>query len=171
MREKYEKYSRKHGDMFLSSYAPGDGSIDFNWMSQKDPNGAVLSEIVTESDVSEWLNMKGNSESFENWDILEMGSGVSVNVRLAHIVIRPFHTSAKLMMDGQLYEYKYHGPEQDKHGLKYYTTGNTDFYYEEDGRCCKVKNTSILMGLIFFLNHEKDFERNKIGGRESRRCA
>lgn len=163
MREDYRKKSRKYGDMVLRSYAPGDGSIDFNWVSFQDQNGAVLDEPVTESDVTEWLELDGNRERFSKWVILELGKGpkgaVPYSVRIAEIVQRPFHTSTKLEMDGVVYEYKYHGRTDQEH-FHYYSS-NTDFYISTGSRSCKkVGNSGEILRLCFFLNNESDFERN-----------
>jgi len=177
MRKTMRKYSRRHGWMLMRSYAPGDGSIDFNWVSEQDPNGAVLEEPVTESDVSEWLRMKENSERFQGWEILVLGKcsrlQVPYDVRIARLVERPFHTSKRLVMDGIEFEYIYHGPEQDKHGSKWHHSGNTDFYgVTKSGRAAvsKVSHMDTIGALCFFLNHERDFEASGFKTR-SRRSA
>lgn len=164
MRQKFYKKSRKHGPMVMSSYAPGDGSIDFNWMSEQDPNGRVLNEPVTESDVSEWLELPENKKVFDGWLILEMGN-IKPQVRIAKRVVRPFHTSKVLEMDGERYEYIYHGPEDPP---AMHSMGNTDIYLKRAGlrvERCKV-STGNALALLFFLNHESDFDKN---GYETRR--
>jgi len=164
MRADYVKSSRRHGKIFLASYAPGDGSIDFNWMSDSDRNGDTLNEPVTESDVSEWLELPENKENFKDWEVLELGT-VRPQVRIAKIVSRPFHTSKKLQMDGQLYEYVYTGPEDPP---AMHATGNTMFFLMVGKRRKEQVDTSKVMPLMFFLNHESDFERNGFDPRQRR---
>ena len=177
MRNTIRKYSRRHGTMVLRSYAPGDGSIDFNWVSERDSNGPVLEEPVTESDVSEWLALKENAERFQNWEIIVLGrcsrNQVPYDVRIVQLVERPFGTSKRLVMAGVEYEYVYHGNKlEDAEDFGGYHASNTDFYaVEQTGRRSNesVGNGGIISGLCFFLNHEKDFEANGYRTRETKR--
>lgn len=165
MKQNYYKQSRKNGRMVLASYAPGDGSIDFNWVSENNPNGDVLEERVTESDVSEWLELPDNKRNFGDWLVLELGS-IAPLVRIAKGVVRPFGTSKVLEMDDCQYEYVYHrDDENDEYASKYFHDENTDFY-KIDGRKRRKMHSFEVLSLLFFLNHEDDFKKN---GYETRR--
>jgi len=159
--------------MLLRAYAPGDGSIDFCWESEQNPNGESVDEPVTESDVSEFLRMEENSSRFKGHEIIVFGRknhNIPYDVRIAKVVQRPFGSSKKLVMDDTTYEYAYHGDE-DAH-FRNYHSGNTDFYATyEDGSRDKIYNLSILASLCFFLCHEKDFEVNGIQVRGTKRDA
>ena len=161
MRRTTRKISRRHGWMVLRSYAPGDGSIDFNWASERDQNGNSIDEPVTESDVSEWLRMPENSNHFGGWGIIIIGKSASRavprDVRLAPLVERPFGTNVRLFSLGVEYEYIYHGDLSDS---VYYDSKNTTFYFANERRKTSsvVSNAGITAGLCFFLNHETDFE-------------
>ena len=167
MRKTTRKYSRQHGWMEIRSYAPGDGSIDFSWIDEKNPLGNVLEEPVTESDVSEWLRLKENAERFKGWEILVLGRcsryQVPYDVRIAQLVERPFHTSKRLVMDEIEYEYVFHGKEPRDGEFRNYHSGNTTFYgVTKSGRRAvgKVVNMDVVSALCFFLNHESDFKAN-----------
>jgi len=153
--------------MFLSSYGPGDGSAHFVWVRDTERTGNVLDEPVTESDISEWLLIPENGKRFQDWDILRLvgtdGHGYP-DFRLCHVVCRPFHTSKKLILDAETYCYVVHDKSDDDH----FNVSNTDFYDEEDGvrsSVRKVVNLDIISALLFFLNHESEFEKNGIGTR------
>ena len=168
----YRKYSRRHGHMVLRSYAPGDGSIDFNWSLEKDQLGPSLDEPVTESDVSEWLRQPGNAGRYNGHVIIMLGRssrpGVPYHVRVANRVERPFGSSNKLVMDDVVYEYRYHGPTEP---IAMYNSDNTDFYVVEEGLSredCKMENLSKVSSMCFFLNHEKDYEASGLDIRAAR---
>jgi hypothetical protein len=164
-----KKYSRKHGMMWLSSYAPGDGSIDFVWVPDRDRNGACLTEFVSESDISEWLASDEQKHKWAGWEIITTGRGPERHYpamnRLAHLVVRPFHSSKRLLMDDTEYEYIYHGriPKDIS-----YTSSNTDIYEVNDKSRGKITNMNIMLGLLYFLNHEEDFERSGYQTRETK---
>jgi len=162
--------------MEMRSYAPGDGSIDFVWVSEKNPLGDTLDEPVTESDVSEWMRLKENEERFRGWEILVLGKSsryqVPYDVRIARLAKRPFHTSKRLLMDGVEYEYIYYGPEPERGCCVYHHSGNTDFYgVTKTGRKSvkKISHVDTIVALAFFLNHEKDFEANGFSTRTTER--
>jgi len=162
------KYSRRHGLMWLSSYAPGDGSIDFVWVPNGNRNGECLSEFVSESDISEWLGTDEEKNKWHGWEIITIGRASARHTpsmnRLAKSVIRPFHTSTKLKMGDVVYEYVYHGPVDPP---DMYSSNNTDIYEVGDDReRIKVRNIGIIMSLCFFLNHEKDFETSGMETRQ-----
>jgi hypothetical protein len=157
------KHSRKYGLMWLSSYSPGDGSVDFVWVLNSDRNGECLSETVTESDISEWMRTEGQVGKWDGWDIVTIGRGwrhLPAMNRLAKTAVRPFHSRQKLLMGDDVYEYVYHGPEDPP---AVHTNGNTDVYWAKAksraSRCTKVSDGNAL-SVLFFLNHEKDFEQS-----------
>jgi hypothetical protein len=157
--------------MWLSSYAPGDGAIAFNWMSDLDRNGECLSEPVTESDVSEWLRTPDNAERWRGWEILRLsgpdGRPTSFRVRLVEPAVRPFHTSKRLIFRNELYEYVWHG--EDSHA-ETFSSGNTTFYaIDEDGSKQRLKNMNLILAMCFFLNHEHEFERDGFVTRKKKR--
>ena len=151
------KYSRRYGWMWLRSYAPGDGSVDFVWTKEGDAKGAALDEPVTESDASEWLRIDENSRRWEGWEILQLagpkGRPEFAPVRLVERVSRPKHTSKKLLFRGDTYEYVWHG----EHGGdgQTFTPQNTTFY---DAEREAVRNADFILAMCFFLNHESEFE-------------
>ena len=95
--------------MWMSAYAPGDGSIDLVWVSDQNRNGEVLDEPVTESDASEFLRLPENEERWKGWEVIQFpGPGKrpeSAQVRLFQPVTRPFHTSKQLRLNGEVYDY------------------------------------------------------------------
>ena len=158
------KRSRRHGTMELRSYAPGDGGISFRWVSQSNSLGEALDEPVTESDVSEWLEQE-SQEKWKGWDIVVFRHLVRDRywkVRLGQLVCRPFHTSNKLVMGDEVYEYHHDNDKGVTESLVRidYRSSNTDFYSLGGGRKVKIENMTIILGLLFFLNHEEDFERS-----------
>jgi len=155
--------------MWLSSYAPGDGSIDFVWVSESNRNGECLTEFVSESDISEWLASEEQKHKWDGWEIITTGRGPERHYpamnRLAHVVVRPFHSSKRLVMDDKEYEYIYHGPENPP---AMHSSGNTDIYEVNDKSRGKITNLNIILGLMYFLNHEKDFESSGFQTRETK---
>ena len=171
----YRKYSRRYGQMVLRSYAPGDGSIDFNWSAENNQLGPALDEPVTESDVSEWLAQPGNKGRYNNHVIIMLGKGsrpgVPYHVRIVNRVERPFGSSNKLVMDDVVYEYRYHGRTDVAKDCITYSCSNTDFYVVEEGLSredCKMENLSKISSMCFFLNHERDFEASGLNIRSAR---
>ena len=164
-----KKYSRKHGQMLLKSYASGNGSISFVWVSENTPNGECLSEAVTESDVSEWLLLPENRH-FYNWVILDLSIRAKNNIPhqicLYKTVERPFGSSRKLTFEGKTYKYSEHG---DRDGS--FHPSNVDFYLiNSAGNWSKkpVKNMDIILALCFFLDNEEVIEANGYQTKEMR---
>ena len=164
-----QKYSRRHGQMFLASYPPGDGSIDFNWVLEADRNGAVVDEPVTESDVSEWMRIPENEEQFKGWEVIELGRNTGrrywPRVRLVEVVERiggghnRLRYKAARVLSASEFEYTYHGPVSED-GIDGFDFENTTFYAINGNKKLKVLTGVLVMALVFFLNHEKDFELN-----------
>jgi hypothetical protein len=162
-----KKFSRENGWMWLRSFASGDGSISFIWVRDADRSGASLDELVTESDVSEFLREE-EAESpsrWAGWDIINMGEGRIPNIKLARNVERPFHTSAKLIMDGKTYRYACDQRVVDSMGAGLRHDGRTTAFYEGRSKGM-VWNAGTVLSLCFFLNNERAFCR-----RDARRKA
>lgn len=151
------KASRRHGWMWLMTYAPGDGAISFVWTVNVDRNKSV-NEPVTESDISEFLRIPENEERWKGWDILDMGK--DFKYRLAKNVERPFHSSRKLVMDGKTYRYAF-DERMMSSGNWFQHDGRTTVFFEGARGTKVVKNTEIILALCFFLNNEEAFCRRK----------
>lgn len=163
------KYSREHGWMILSAYAAGDGPIRFAWVSDGDPNGAVLGEHITESDVSEFLRQDGGR--WKNWEILSLQPDMSKfpDIRLVEPVHRPFHTSKRLVFRGEEYRYSYTGDKENPGSGDYFPSSVRVYAIcedREDDHEHPVENMCIVLALCFFLNHEEDFERQGLTTRK-----
>ena len=161
------KYSQKHGWMILKTYAPGDGSIHFKWISDNDLQGPSIDEFVTESDVSEFLRQEAaeGNPRWKGWEIFVMWPDRTQFpvVRLIEPASRPFHTSKRLIFRGQEFEYAtMRGDGQD------YSPGNTTFWSVEDDGRYQVHNGDIILALCFFLNYEDDFAKQGFMTRETR---
>lgn len=156
--------------MRLATYASGDGSISFSWTRDDDRlhaeasvSGTGLAEPVTESDVSQFL-LEEDASKWVGWDIVLLGERHDrrrvPDVRLARLVRRPFHTSKKLVMDGEEYDYETSGD-----GKPGELCGWKVSFFQE-GR--EVVNLDVKASLMFFLRHEEDFRASGLETRETR---
>jgi len=161
------KYSRQHGWMILHSYASGDGSIHFTWISENDPQGPALSEYVTESDVSEYLreDEESGAHRWKGWEIFVMWPGRTrfPEIRLVEPAFRPFHTFKRLVFRGGGYEYSSMKGDGDDYRLC-----NTTFWALDEFGKHEVHNGDIRLALCFYLNHEEDFAKQGFTVRERR---
>lgn len=155
------KYSRRHGWMFLRSYASGDGSISFNWVRENDRTGTAVDEIVTESDVSMFLKEDQEDQNrWEHWDILDVAEGVRPQIRLVQNVSRPFHSSKQLMFGDKKYRYACDQRALESMGAGFLHSPEMTIFSE--GRSSKhIVNSNIISALCFFLNNERFFCRRK----------
>lgn len=153
--EGYVKYSREHGQMYLTSYASGDGSISFRWVLESDKRRVIaLREVVSESDVSEYLRIHGNEEKWVGWDILDIGN-ICQNIVLVRDVFRPHQTSKQLVLDGMTYRYEIKSDVSTTLGTY---NGNTTLFFEvQSGKV--VEDSEVIAMLCFFLNHELPYIR------------
>ena len=152
-----KKASRRHGCMWLRGHASGDGSISFVWT--KDDNRLLsVDEIVTESDVSEYLRQPEEIGKWEGWDILDLGEGGRPQIKLVQDVSRPVHSSKKLVLGHRTYRYACDQRALDSMGAGFRHSPEMTAFYE--GRSTRpVNNTSVILALCFFLNHEEAFCR------------
>ena len=139
------KFSRRNGWMELFAWASGDGSMSMSWVDAA--SGAQVQEAVTESDASEFLRVPENEARWRGWEIVE----VSGRTRLARPCRRPAHTSRKLVMGG--IEYEYSTGESFRRDLAEHTRANTEFKVGGEA----LMDSSEVLSLMFFLNHEDEF--------------
>jgi hypothetical protein len=151
--EGYVKYSREHGQMYLTSYASGDGSISFRWVLESDKRRVIaLREVVSESDVSEYLRIHGNEEKWVGWDTLDIGN-IYPHIVLVRDVSRPPQTSKQLVLDGVVYRYAAKSDVSTTLGT--YNGNTTSFFEVQSGKV--VEDSEVIAMLCFFLNHELAF--------------
>ena len=147
------KYSREHGQMYLTSYASGDGSISFRWVLESDKRRVIaLMEVVSESDVSEYLRIHSNEEKWVGWDTLDIGN-ICQNIVLVRDVFRPHQTSKQLVLDGVVYRYAAKSDVSTTVGT--YNGNTTSFFEVQSGKV--VEDSEVIAMLCFFLNHELAF--------------
>ena len=154
--------------MILSSYAPGDGSIRFAWLDENDRNGPVLSEHITESDVSEFLRQEeaAGNRKWKDWEIFMLHPSVGhfPEVCLVERVSRPFHTSRRVIFRGREYEYASMRGEGDECG---YHPSNTNIWEMDGFHKHQVRNGDTILAICFFLNHEDALGKQGFTTRES----
>jgi hypothetical protein len=153
------KYSQRHGWMLIRTYASGDGSISVAWVGANDRNGNVLGEIVTESDLSEFLRIPENAEKWKGWIILNLSTVSLPQNRLVRYVERPFHTSCKLKLGDNVYRYNYDKLLASEMGHGFEHNLNNTTFLDEDNE--EVKNGEVVASLCFFLNNEGFFDERK----------
>jgi hypothetical protein len=145
----------------MRTWASGDGAVRMTWTSSK---GEQLPEPVTESDASEFLRGEAEKEKWDGWEIVCIqGGGMVLGVRLARAVRRPAGSHRKLVMGGQVYEYRYNERSSRESGAER-NGRNTTFVL--DGR--EVVSLDAVASLLFFLNHEADFRASGLETRETR---
>lgn len=156
--EGYVKYSREYGQMYLTSYASGDGSISFRWVLESDKRRVTaLREVVSESDVSEYLRIHGNEEKWAGWDILDIGH-LYPYIVLVRDVSRPHQTSKQLVLDGVTYRYEIKSDVST--ALGFHNGNTTSFFEVQSGKV--VEDSVVIMTLCFFLNNELAYIRRTV---------
>lgn len=138
----------------LNCYAPGDGSLDFTWMSKEYPNTATGREVL-QWHVNRFLKTKEGkrltSKGYKPYNINGQWTLVCTVVR---------KNKNTLLMDGELYTYKmeYQGLYCDLTIYSKYPKSVEKLYA---GKLSKfeVNNWSIRSTIHYFLNHEKELRR------------
>ena len=141
------KYSRRDGNMTLHSYASGSGAISFTWQNHR---REASGHPITESDISEYLEIPAVAERFKGWQIFD--SSDSIWPVLVHPVKR--RGKVKLETDGETYRYEH--PVSPTYVFSDY---NTTFSFNPNGRALhkdwtKLKNLNLKVRMLYFLNHE-----------------
>lgn len=145
-----EKYSRRNGTIVLHSYASGNGAISFVWVNTC--SGEASGQPVTESDISEYLEIPENAERWRDWVI------VPVNDHLYPVLAKAIRRRGERRLEipegngkGCSGLYRYEHPAQEDPAPH-----NTTYRFKRDREWHELKNLSAIAAMNFFLSHEAE---------------